>query len=186
MSRYSKPAGYRTIAQPAGYKIFNNFTSGSKWYAPGAPTGFFSTSYNFVGAPANGSQIIVPDGPLGSPNSVLTTLTFTWGGSPGPGVIPLVAGGGTAAQAAAATALAFEDLITHWLAENPSGSSLTLTQMQQGISTPLTLVGTTNMNAVTGNPVVNGAFVVGRFGKNYAVMPAAPSAEYNENVGGGV
>lgn len=185
MSRYAMPAGYRRIAAPAGYKIFNNFRSGSKWYAPGAPTGFFSEIFNFVGAPANGSQIIVPDGPIGNPNGTLRTFTFTWAGSPGAGIIPLVAGGGTAAQAATAAQVAMSAQLSHWDVDNPSSAVLTLLQNQQGVSTPTTRVGTTNMSLVNGTSVSPGAFVPARIGRIFAAMPVPASAEYNADAGGG-
>lgn len=183
--RYKLPPGYKRQAQPAGYKVFNNFNSGSKWYAPGAPTGFFSVTYNFVGTPANGSQLIVPDGPIGNPNAVLKTFTFTWAGSPGAGIIPLVAGGGTAAQAATAAATALNAQLTNWTATNGGSGVLTMDQEQQGISTPITRVGTTNMSPVTGTAVEAGAIVPGCFGKVKALLPVPASDEYSEGTGGG-
>lgn len=186
MSRYKLPAGYRRLVQPAGYKVYNNFQSGSRFYAPGAPVGTFSASYNFTAAPANGSQLILPVGPIGNPYGTLLTLTFTYSGSPGPGIIPLVAGGGTAAQAASAAALAINaqaGALGAWDA-NAIGTGLTLTQLQQGVNTPITLVGVTNMASVSGTVASAGAVVPGVVGKLRVLLPVPASEEYWGNNGG--
>jgi len=107
MADYLKPPGYNTLNMVNGlvgrwYKPFNQYISGSQAYGIGGPSAQVAT-FVFSAAPADLSQITVPDGPVNQPGGPnLKTFTFTYSGSPGAGIIPLVAGGGTAAQAATA------------------------------------------------------------------------------------
>lgn len=148
---YAKPTGYKYSGLTAGasrYKPNNGFISGNQNYAPGAPNKK-STTYNFVGAPANASILTIQDGPPNSPGSPTRVFTFTWAGSPGTGVIPLVGGGGTAAQAAAAARLALAAQLTTWTVSG-TGTGLILTQNQKGINPTVVAGAGSNMNNVTG------------------------------------
>lgn len=168
---YPKPRGYKyagLINGAAGYKPNNNFLSGNMNYAPGAPT-LKSITYNFVGAPANNSTLTVQDGPPNSPGAPTKTFTFTWAGAPGVGVIPLVAGGGTAAQAAVAAAAVLSGQLTKWTT-TVAGTAITMTQLQKGVNATTTPSSSpnSNMSAVTGSsaaftPTLPGRTRVGGF-----------------------
>ncbi len=129
---YAKPTGYKYSGLTAGatrYKPNNGFLSGNMNYAPGAPTAKRSV-FAFSAAPGNASTLTVQDGAPNNPASPARVFTFTWAGAPGTGVIPLVAGGGTATQAAAAAAVALNAQLTGWTA-TANGTSLTLVQKQK-------------------------------------------------------
>jgi hypothetical protein len=152
MSLYAKPAGYKYAGLINGatrYRPFNNFLSGNMRYAPNRPTRM-SLDFNFTGTPANGSQITVPDGPPNQPGGPnLKTFTFTYGASPGAGIIPLVGGGGTAAQAATAATAALAAQLTNWITSNPSAGHMTITANQRGVNSGPGLVGSTNITIST-------------------------------------
>jgi hypothetical protein len=88
-------------------------------YTPGSADSQRIT-ITFSAAPANGSSIIIPDG------SVTRTFLFTYSGSPGVGVIPLVAGGGTATQTAVAAQAALDAQLTSWDVTTNGGTALIL------------------------------------------------------------
>jgi hypothetical protein len=163
MGRYAKPSGYRSLSQPIGYKVFNNYISGDQYYSPSAPSKY-SISYNFVGAPANGSQIQVQDGPT------LKTFTYTYSGSPGAGIIPLVAGGGTAAQAATAAQVAMAAQLTYWTVTNPSSAALTMVNNLRGQNVAPVRVGTTNMSPVGGASPTWSAVLPARVGQMLGIL----------------
>lgn len=178
MVAYLKPPGYKTVFDGYGlytssptamYKPFNNFVSGSMKYSPQGLPGYLSYTLNFSAAPADGSQLILANSPGESP----VTFTFTYNGAPGAGVIPLVAGGGTAAQAATATQVALAAQLLKWVATNPSAGLVGLTYSARGIYLPLTTVGVVNFTTITTLPSF-GAVLPARFGKNYAVMSGTP------------
>jgi hypothetical protein len=168
---YAKPTGYKYSGLTAGasrYKPNNGFISGNQNYAPGAPNKK-SITYNFVGAPANASTFTVQDGPPNSPGSPTRVFTFTWGGSAGTGVIPLVAGGGTAAQAAVAAQAALSGQLTTWTV-TVNGTAISLVQKQKGINPTTTPSGTSNMNAVTGVTSAPTTVLPGRAGRTGATL----------------
>ncbi len=150
--RYSKPIGYNTMgltSQRNVYKPFNGFASGSGAYAPGNYSAQTNT-LAFTGTPANGSQITVPDGPVNQPSTPnLKTFTFTWAGSPGAGIIPLVAGGGTAAQAATAASVALAAQLTNWSVALTAATVVRLTSLQPSVNVSSGLVGATNITLTT-------------------------------------
>jgi hypothetical protein len=170
---YPKPPGYNVQTPPAGYKVFNNYISGSQNYAPGSPSAQRVT-FTFSAAPDDLSQITVPDGPVnlpGGPN--VKTFTFTYGGSPGAGIIPLVMGGGTAAQAATAAYTAMLAQLENWTPTNPTPTVLVLESLQRGVTLGPGLVGNTHA-ALSGVASTFGEVLPARFGKNYAVLSATP------------
>lgn len=162
---YAKPTGYKYSGLTAGasrYKPNNGFISGNQNYAPGAPNKAVKV-YNFVGTPANASTFAVQDGPPNSPGSPTKTFTFTWAGSAGPGIIPLVAGGGTAAQAAVAAAAALSGQLTNWTVI-VNGTALSLTQKQKGINPTTTAGAGSNMSLVSGTASAPTTVLPGRAG----------------------
>lgn len=157
------------------YKPNNGFVSGNQNYAPGAPSAQFLT-LTFTAAPANSSGLSVPDGPGNTSGTPVRNFTFTYSGSPGSGIIPLVAGGGTAAQAATATQVALAAQLTNWTVTNPSAGVVRMVRNQKGFNLSAAQitafrVGTTNITL--GNNAATFAQVIpGRFGKNYCTLPA--------------
>jgi len=155
-------------------KMNNGYVSGSQNYGAGAPSAERIT-LTFASAPANGSSLAVPDGINGS-GTPTRTFTFTYGGSPGSGIIPLVSGGGTAAQAATATQVALAAQLTNWTVTNPSSGVVVMVRNQKGFNTTAAqrtafLVGTTNIT-LGDTQSSFGLVVPGRFGKNYCTFPA--------------
>ncbi len=155
-------------------KMNNGYTSGSQSYGAGAPTAEILT-LTFSAAPADLSQILVPDGINGS-GTPTTTFTFRWGGAPGAGNIPLVGGGGTAAQAATAAQVALAAQLSNWTVTNPSSGVTRLTMKQKGFNISAAaiaafLVGVTNITlAATAFSI--GLVIPGRFGKGSCTLPA--------------
>lgn len=177
---YPKPPGYRTLAgtgaagpKPERYRPWNNFNSASS-YAPGAPSAL-TLNMTFSAAPANGSQITVPDGPPNAPSTPVRTFTFTYSGSPGTGIIPLVAGGGTAAQAATAASVALAAQLTNWTVSNPASTVLKLVAKNRGVNSSPGLVGSTNITIATVLATF-GVVIPARFGKNYAWLSGTPGS----------
>lgn len=167
---YAKPAGYKTygaigIGGFAGrcYKLWNGFITSSK-YSP-SPYSAQVADLTFSAAPANLSQILIQDGPT------LKTFTYTWAGSPGSGIIPLVAGGGTAAQAATASDVALSAQLTYWSADVLVPGVLRLTSLLPGVNTAPTFVGVTNIDMVRVLAGL-GAKVPGRVGQIFCFLPA--------------
>ncbi len=173
MAAYAKPAGYnagRLISGSQRYKPFNmglaangqGLIQGNTSYSPAVPS--MRVPYSFSAAPANNATITIPDGPT---NRV---FTFTYAGSPGAGVIPLVAGGGTAAQAATASQVAMAAQLRNWVVTNPSSAVLVLVSRNgynPGISNFVTPANIT-LGAWTS---LLGNVLPARFGKNYAFLP---------------
>ncbi len=157
---YLKPGGYKYSGLKAGatgYKPFNGFLGSAVGFNPGLA---LNSAYNFSAAPADGSQIKLPYGKV---------YTFVWNGSPAPGVIPLVAGGGTAAQAAAAATLAMAAQSPGWSITNPSATQLVLLS-PGGTAPAIVLVGVTNMSLLGPVNVAVRGTSPARFGKNYAFL----------------
>lgn len=130
MAAYARPAGYKYDSLIAGairYKPNNGFvnSNGMSGYTPG---GFTPQRVNGAvsAAPADGSQIQVQDA-VG-----VKTFTYVWNGAPGAGIIPLVAGGGTAAQAATAASVALAAQLVGWTVTNPSAGNFLLTSKTPG------------------------------------------------------
>lgn len=132
-NRYLKPAGYKTyIARGASrYKPFNGYVSGGDSYGPRQVTAATDT-IAFSAAPTNLATLTIPDGATN--NAAVKSFVFTYSGSPGALVIPLVAGGGTAAQAATATQVALAAQLTNWVVTLASATSVLLTSKQAGIN----------------------------------------------------
>ncbi len=176
---------YPTAASLKGYatswltnrifrKINNGFVSGSQNYGAGAPTAEILT-LTFTAAPADTSGLAVPDGINGS-GTPTKSFTFTYAGSPGTGIIPLVSGGGTAAQAATATQVALAAQLTNWTVTNPSPGVVKMVMNQRGFNLSAAQItafrtGTTNIT-LGNNGATFGLVVPGRFGKNYCTLPA--------------
>jgi len=161
---YRKPAGYRVgnlITGAQRYKRYNNSLAGAIPYLPGAPSAKTET-YNFTAAPADTSTLT-----LGG-----VVFTFTYGGAPGAGIIPLVGGGGTAAQAAAATKLAVETQLPNVWSVTVATSFATFTARQIGINPAITpsVAPASNMAAITGTPSTFGNLLPARFGKSGAFV----------------
>jgi len=170
--------GYKYGGLTAGaarYKRFNNAVTGSMGYSAGAPSKE-RLILTFSAAPADGSGLSIPNGPPNAPNSPAVVFTFVYGGSPGAGIIPLVGGGGTAAQAAAAAQVAIAAQVSHWVATNPSAGELDLVSVYPGLKVPDSvisggiLIGTTNIT-ITDNPPSFGQLVPGGGGKRFSFLP---------------
>lgn len=167
-NHYTKPPGYRTyIARGASrYRPFNGYIGPSiARYASNQ-----SATLTFSAAPTNSSTMTVDDGPPQSSNNPARVFTFTYAGSPGAGVIPLVAGGGTAAQAATAAQVALSAQLTNWVVSNPSAGVLVLERQQPGVSAVVSRTDSTNI-ALSFSTAVSLTVHPGRFGKNYAFLP---------------
>jgi hypothetical protein len=169
---YPKPIGYKYSGLTKGsqsYKRFNNAAAQATPYLPGAPSAFSST-FNFTGVPANNSTIVIQD--IGATNQPFNrTFTFTYAGSPGAGIIPLVAGGGTIAQATVAAALALNAQLNNWVVTS-SPTSLTFRSKQIGISLTITpsSAPNANMSLVNGVAPTFNLVLPARFGKNHAFL----------------
>ncbi len=120
-NRYTKPAGYRTITPPSRYRPFNGFMGGDQRSGPRLITAQ-SATLTFSAAPADLSTLTI-----GS-----TVFTYRWNGSPGAGTIVLVAGGGTAAQAATATQAILAAQLTTWTATLTAANVVTITNTVMG------------------------------------------------------
>jgi len=156
---YRKPAGYQVgnlIVGAQRYKRYNNALQQAIPYLPGAPNAFTAT-YNFTAAPADTSTLTIGG----------VVFTFTWAGAPGAGIIPLVAGGGTAAQAAAATKLAVETQLPGIWTVTVATTFATFIARQIGINPVITpsVAPASNMAAITGLPSTFGNLLPARFGK---------------------
>jgi len=166
-NQYKRPAGYavaRLIAGSSRYKPFNGYKGGDMNYAPDTNSAEIIT-LNFSAAPTDLSTISVPDA-----GHATQIFTFTYGGSPGIGVIPLVSGGGTAAQAATAAAAAFAQLFS-WVITNPVAAQVVLVSKVRGINPVLAISDVVHISQ--GNSLASvGPVVPGRFGKLYCFFPA--------------
>lgn len=179
--------GYATswmTSSPAfKYRPYNNFPSGSMAYVPGGASSPEVITITFDFIPDDLSVMTVPDG-VGQAAGVPTTnFTYTYNGAPGAGIIPLVAGGGTAAQAATATQVALAAQLTNWAVTNPSAGVVVMTRLQAGFNltaaelAALTadLINTPNESSAVTVGVTESSFgliIPGRFGKNYCILPA--------------
>ncbi len=174
MSYLAKPTGYKYAGLTngaQGYKRFNNAGSQAIPYLPGPPKAF-SATYQFTAAPADTATLQIQDvGPLTSNVLLTRTFTYHYAGSIGTGLIPLVAGGGTAAQAAAATKTALDSQLSNWIITVVS-DVITFTSKQTGVSYTIT-PGTSpasNMNLLTGVAPTFGLILPARFGKGLALL----------------
>jgi len=161
MGAYAKPIGYRIMNSPGGYKIFNDYPS-ALYYSPNRPRRSFP--YFFTAAPDNGSGISIPG---------FGIFTFTWGGAPGAGIIPLVGGGGTADQAATAAQVALSAQLPGWSVTNPSAATLVL-MSPPGTLPTVTLLLDPNMDLGSNGAFTFAGVVPGRFGQNYCFMAGTP------------
>lgn len=162
---YPKPAGYKYSGLTAGaskYKPNNGSLSGNSRYAPGAPTAQRRV-YNFTAAPGDLSTLTVGDGPANDPDSPASVFTFTWNGAPGAGVIPLVAGGGTAAQAAVAATNVLNAQLDNWTVE-VSVDTISMTRKDVGVNSTVTPQVAANMNLVNSVTAAPTAVLPGRVG----------------------
>ncbi len=172
MSYLAKPPGYKYAGLTngaKGYKRFNNAAAQATPYLPGTPKAF-SATYQFTAAPADTSTLSIQD--IGPSNTLITKLfTYHWAGSPGAGLIPLVGGGGTAAQAAAATKLALDAQLNNWII-SVLVDVITFTAKQVGVSYTITPSSSpaAHMNLLTGVSPTFGLVLPARFGKNYALL----------------
>lgn len=153
----------------------NGFVSGNMNYAAGSPTATILT-LTFSAAPADLSSLNFPDTPTIRPGNPLYAFTFTYSGAPGAHIIPLVAGGGTANQAATATQVALAAQLTNWTVTNPVAGQVKMVARQRGLTlTAAQLaairVGVTNVTIVQTAPSF-GLIIPGRFGRNYCILPA--------------
>jgi hypothetical protein len=172
MVAYAKPIGYdtRMFAQASLiFRPWNGFVSGDRRLSPIIST-FRTLTLTFSAAPDDLSEIDVPDGGAQEPGQADTNFVFTWGGAPGAGIIPLVGGGGTAAQAATATSVAFNTQLVNWTVTNPSAGVVVMVSRWPGINPGITLTGVTNIGQ-TILAAVLGASLPGRFGKNFCFLP---------------
>ena len=172
---YSKPLGYRTYIGVGAsmYRPFNRFISGGIAYGPGAPSAQIA-NFAMSAVPANGSAVTVPDGPLNQPGTPLKTFTFTYSGSPGTGIIPLVAGGGTIAQAIVAMQTALEAQLVNWTVvtpATPSSGLIRLTSRLPGVTVGPGLGGSGPTNlTITTTQSVFASVLPGRAGSLSAVV----------------
>lgn len=173
MVAYAKPTGYNTLCFQAAQAIYrpNNGALNSQVmrYGPVLNTKRRLT-ITFSAAPDDLSELHVQDGSYGALDTPTRDFVFTYGGSPGTGVIPLVMGGGTAAQAATATFTALAAELTHWDVSNPSAGVVVLESHLAGVNPTLTDTGDTN----TGVSILAadvGVVLPGKFGKNYCYLP---------------
>ena len=170
---YTKPVGYNTLflAYASGiYRPYNDFVSGmSMAYSP-AVGNERRLTLTFSAAPDDLSGLAVDDGSPANPGQLPTSLIYTWAGSPGAGIIPLVAGGGTAAQAATATQVAMAAQLDNWIVTNPSAGVVVMVYQFDGLNPEVDQLGDPNV----GISLISGAFgatLPGRFGKNFCFMP---------------
>lgn len=165
-NHYSKPPGYRTIAAPSRYKPFNGFIGPSiARYASSQ-----SSTLTFSAAPTDTSTITVNDGPPQASSTPTTVFTFAYAGAPGAGVIPLVAGGGTAAQAATAAQVALAAQLTNWRVTNPSAGVLVLERKQPGVAAVVSRSDAAHI-AIAFSAAVSLALLPGKFGRSYCFLP---------------
>ena len=170
---YAKPIGYNTLSfayASSIYRPFNDYPSGmNQAYSPAVGRSRRLT-LTFSAAPDDLSGFSVPDGAPSDPNSPLTSFVFTYGGAPGAGIIPLVGGCGTAAQAATATQVALAAQLGNWDVTNPSAGVVLMVYQFPGLNPALTILGDPNfsISTLSGN---FGATLPGRFGKNFCFLP---------------
>lgn len=160
---YPKPPGYNTVSLATGsqsYVPFNGFRSG---FGPVVMTSEVLT-LTFSDKPDDGSGFEIQD-PEG-----LVAFEYVYGGSPASNIIPLVSGGGTAAQAATATQVALAAQLVSWIVTNPSAGVVVLVQKQKGVSPDITLTDDPNITVDTDLATFSNV-LPGRFGKNYCFLP---------------
>jgi len=170
LARFIMPAGYTnaTLAFLKGairYKAFSGSLNAAKSSSIGSPTKEVLT-LTFSAAPENNSVINVPDSNAAEFNTV-TQFTYVYGGSPGAGVIPLVSGGGTAAQAATATQVALAAQLGGWDVTNPSAGVVVLVNRLPGFNVFITSGSIHILNMTEKAALSFGQQVPGRFGRNF-------------------
>jgi hypothetical protein len=163
-NRYVKPPGYRTILAPAGYKPFNGFLGGDKSYGPRLVTAQ-AYLFTFLDAPDDLSTITIFDG------GASEVFTFTYGGAPGAGIIPLAVGGGTAAQAAAAALVVFQEQLSDWTSRAVSSVSTEIAAKEVGIFMSAARSDAVNVGLANSTPEI-GNVLPARFGRNYGFLSA--------------
>jgi hypothetical protein len=184
---YPKPPGYNTLAFVNGlngrsYKPYNGYVSGSQAYAPGAPS-HQALTITFLAIPNDGTDLVVPDGPGNNPGGDLVTFTYDYGGAPGAGVIPLLAGGGNATQAAAATVAVLQAQLSNWTVTTPSAGVVKMVYNPAGFNLSSDLIEEMTVDmintglegpATSTSTLLAGSSAVlpGRFGVNYCFLPA--------------
>lgn len=171
----------RSISQ-LGYQV-SGLVNGAKGYVPnngfpnnyGVPPSAEVLTFTFSAAPNDNDTLDIPDW-QGNTDTPTRTFTFVYGGSPGAGTIPLVGGGGTAAQAATAAQVALSAQLNYWTVTNPSDGVLVLTWKSKGFNlsdTAITAILTGAHNITLDETLASPAEVVpGSFGKTFATLPA--------------
>ncbi len=186
---YPVPAslkGYQTswlTSRASRYKQYNGFVSGGIAYVPGSPTSGEIITITFIAVPDDGSIMAVPDGVGASAGIPTKNFNYDYAGAPGFQVIPLVAGGGTTAQAATATQVSLAQYLDNWTVTNPSAGVVRMQRNQVGFN--LTAAELAAMTADLINTPIEGSAVTvgvtessfgtiipGRFGRNYCILPA--------------
>lgn len=181
---YRKPNGYNVSALLAGssrYKPFNNSpNSGSLMsYGAGVPSNY-SVLFEFNAVPPDGTTFDIPDGLGPDPSTPTTTLTFVYGGAPGPGIVPLAVGGGTIDAMLIALLSVVNTQIDNWTGvANATDDTFLFTYNPKGINPNPTIV-------VTGMTIPDLVAVItsasfGRvlpaiFGKNFAILDGTSAA----------
>jgi hypothetical protein len=183
MSAYPNP-GYKNYVAggiagqlqngASAYKPNNYFKSGGMAYGPGE-AGHLEIVLTFGGVPVDLSNLEIKDGLPQDPATPTTTFTYTYGGAPGAGIIPLVGGGGTAAQAAAATQLALSAQLDNWDVTIDPGTPLvvllTYKHLGANIETPIEENGDTNIVFANLGVQTFGQLFPGRVGRMYCSLP---------------
>lgn len=171
--------GYNTrwLTDRNFYKPNNGYMlSGNQRYAPFAPARGQILTLTFTAAPADGKVLTVLDGVPNSPGTPALGFTYTYGGSPGAGIIPLVGGGGTAAQAATATQVALAAQVTNWIVTNPSAGVVQMQSRFKGLNLTVaqvvTMLGTIANLTIALTNATQALVVPGRAGFGGATLPA--------------
>ena len=165
--------GYATswlTNNPGGFYKPNNgyMLSGAQSYAPWAPLRGTILTLTFTAPPADTKVLTVLDGVPNSVGTPARAFTYAWNGAPGPGVIPLVAGGGTAAQAATATQVALAAQVTNWIVTNPSAGVVKMQSRFKGLNLTVaqmvTMLGSIADLSIAQTPATPALVVPGRRG----------------------
>lgn len=158
-NRYVKPSGYRTITPPSAYKPFNGYLGGDKTWGPRLVTAQ-SLGLLFAGVPADLSVLTIEG----------QAFTFKWNVPSSPGVIPLVAGGGTIAQAATSALTVLGDELVGWTVTQTASDILRATKNEVGENASWLQVNT-NIT-ISNNLFVIGNVLPAKAGKCFGVLSA--------------